>query len=430
MAEQATGTATKAVEGSFEDLRDDIQAAVQASGLFGEHSWITNTFADSAIVCSYGEGKPPSHWRVAYSLDAAGAVVLGATERVEIAEVIVTGPAADAAMAEDAGGGEYNDDDFAGKSDADGLQYKAVDLKVKAVSDAEVNGVKGWTVEGYVTQWNVVDREGDVTIPGCFKRWLAEFGLPVAKYEHGQTVGKYLDAAEDDYGLLVKGFVPEDPATDLLHKLLKIGAVAKMSIGWRPYPGGMTKRADGVRELREIMLPEASFVAVPMHPGASITSVKGGGGFMPTASFDERVGAVTDALQATRAEAGALFATRAAAGRDLGGKNLEAMAVLAVASGDALLDLLGIESKAGRSLAAVRRRHLADMARSITALLAALPDGERAEVEALIEGGDTPADDAPKSGDVIVARRREAELYELKLQRYADKATNPIGVSP
>lgn len=323
----------------------------------------------------------------------------------------------------------------AAKADAAPLQYKAVDFKVKSVTDDEVNGVKGWTAEGYVTQWNVVDREGDVTIPGCFDRWLAETGLPVAKYEHGGTVGKYLAAAGDSYGFLMKAFVPEDPATDLLHKLLKIGAVAKMSIGWRPYPGGMKTRADGVRELREIMLPEASFVAVPMHPGASITSVKGGGGFMPDASFDERVSAVTDALQATRAEAGALFATRAATDQQLGAKNLDAMATLAVASGDALLELIGIESKAGRSPAAVRRRHLADLARSISAFLAALPDGERAEVEALIEGdGETelPAPTAtPKADDVIAARRREAELYEIKLQRYAVKATaEPVGATP
>lgn len=433
MAEQAQ---TKAVEGSFEDLRDDIAAAVTASGLFGEHSWVTNTFADSVIVCSYGEGKPPTHWRVGYSLDAAGAVVLGAAERVEIAEVIVSGPSADAAMAEDAGG-EYSDDDLAGKAGG-GLQYKSVDFEVKAVNDETINGVKGWTAEGYVTEWNVVDREGDVTIPGCFDRWLAEQGLPIAKYEHGGTVGKYLDARGDSYGFLMKAFVPEDPATELLHKLMKIGAVAKMSIGWRPYPGGMTKRADGVRELREIMLPEASFVAIPMHPGATITNVKSAGA-LPDAKFDERLEAATAALLEAVSDAGALVSRRVAQDRAPSAKSLDAVAALAVASGDAMLGLLGVEAKAGRALSGVRKRHLADLAKAVGAILASLPEGERAEIEALIEnaGGEGTETGGGKAAPEAVnvagaARRREAELFELKLQRYARSAPvpEPLGVTP
>lgn len=425
MAEQAQ---TKAVEGSFEDLRDDIAAAVTASGLFGEHSWVTNTFADSVIVCSYGEGKPPTHWRVGYSLDAAGAVVLGAAERVEIAEVIVTGPAADAAMAEDAGG-EYSDDDLAGKAGG-GLRYKSVDFEVKAVNDETINGVKGWTFEGYASVWGVVDRENDVTIKGCFSRSLAD-GLPVAKYEHGPTIGKYLDAREDDHGLWLKGFVPEDPATELVHKLMKIGAVAKMSIGWRPYPGGMSKRADGVRELRDIMLPEASPVAVPMLPATSIANVKSAG-VLPDAKFDERIEAATAALHEAVSDAGALVSRRVAQDRAPSAKSLDAVAALAVASGDAMLGLLGVEAKAGRALSGVRKRHLADLAKAVGSILASLPEGERKEIEALIDDTSGEGDGgkaAPDTADVAgAARRREAELFELKLQRYARQA--PAAMTP
>lgn len=433
MADQATETATKAVEGSFEDLRDDIAAAVTASGLFGEYSWVTNTFADSVIVCSYGEGRPPTHWRVGYTVDANGAVVLGAAERVEIAEVIVTGAAAEPAITENAGG-EYSDDDVAGKADG-ALYYKSVDFEVKSVTDSEVNGVKGWTFEGYASVWDVVDRENDVTLKGCFARSLAENGLPITKYEHGPTIGKYLDAREDDHGLWLKGFVPEDPATELVHKLMKIGAVAKMSIGWRPYPGGMTKRADGVRELRDIMLPEASPVAVPMLPATSIANVKSGG-VLPDAKFDERIEAATAALNEAVLDAGAFVGRRVAQDRAAPTKCLDAVSVLAVASGDAALDLLRIEIKAGRALSGVRKRHLADLAKAVGAILASLPEGERAEIDALIDGvaeGDTGDKASPgAAGAAGAARRREAELYELKLQRYARQApaANPLGVTP
>lgn len=429
MAKQAQ---TKAVEGSFEDLRDDIAAAVTASGLFGEYAWVTNTFADSVIVCSYGEGRPPTHWRVGYTVGADGAIVLGAAERVEIAEVIVSGAAAQAAAAEDAGG-EYSDDDVAGKADG-GLYYKSVDFEVKSVTDSEVNGVKGWTFEGYASVWDVVDRENDVTLKGCFSRSLAENGLPITKYEHGPTIGKYLDAREDDHGLWLKGFVPEDPATELVHKLMKIGAVAKMSIGWRPYPGGMSKRADGVRELRDIMLPEASPVAVPMLPATSIANVKSGG-VLPDAKFDERIEAATAALNEAVLDAGAFVGRRVAQDRAAPTKCLDAVSVLAVASGDAALDLLRIEIKAGRALSGVRKRHLADLAKAVGAILASLPDGEREEIEALIddaagEGTETGGGKAAPESAVAAgaARRREAELYELKLQRYARQA--PAAMTP
>ena len=424
MADQATETATKAVEGSFEHLRDSVQAAVQASGLFGDHAWVTNTFADSAVVCTYGEGKPPAHFRVGYSVGADGSVALGAAEPVVIAEVVVTS-AADAADSDAAGdmGGEYNDDDLDAKADG-AVQHKTLDFELKAVGEDQINGVKGWTFEGYATVWNVVDRENDVTIKGAFTRWLAENGLPVAKHEHGPTVGKYLDAREDDHGLWLKGFVPEDPQTELLHKLMKIGAVAKMSIGWRPYPGGMTKRADGVRELRSIMLPEASIVAVPMLPATQITSVKSG--VLPDAKFDERIEAATAALTEAVADAGALVARRTAQDRAPSAKSLDAIAALAVASGDALVGLVTVETKAGRALSGVRKRHLADLAKAVGAILASLPEAEREEIEALIDGGaageGTETGGGKADGAAGAARRREAELYELKLQRYARQA--------
>jgi len=428
MAEQATETATKAVEGSFEHLRDSIQSAVTASPLFGEQAWVTNTFADSVVVCTYGEGKPPAHFRVPYAIDGDGAVSLGSAEPVTIAEVVVTTSAGAATEGDggDATGGEYSDDATDTKGDGP-INYKTVDFEVKSVAEDSLNGVKGWTFEGYASVWDVVDRENDVTVKGCFSRSLAENGLPVARYEHGPTVGKYLDAREDDHGLWVKGFVPEDPATELLHKLMKIGAVAKMSIGWRPYPGGMTKRADGVRELRSIMLPEASIVATPMLPATQITSVKSAG-VLPDAKFDERIEAATAALHEAVADAGALVGRRVAQDRAPSAKSLDAVAALAVASGDAMLGLLAVEAKAGRALSGVRKRHLADLAKAVSAILASLPDGERAEIEALIDdggegaetGGGKAAPDA--SGAAGAARRREAELYELKLQRVAREA--------
>ena len=430
---------TKYVTGSFEHLRESIVAAIRVAGFFGGDFSVTNTLADCMTACTYGVyGSRAAQWRVPYTVDAAGAIKLGAPEQITIDEVITpVAPAIEDVVASD-DGGEYSDDDVAGKA-GDGLYYKAVDFEVKAVTDSTINGVKGWTFEGYASVWDVVDREGDITVKGCFARSLSEFGLPITKYEHGPTIGKYLEAKEDDHGLWLKGFVPEDPATELVHKLMKIGAVAKMSIGWRPYPGGMTKRADGVRELRAVMLPEASPVGVPMLPATEITSVKAATGALPDAKFDERVEAATAALNEAVADAGALVSRRTAQDRAPSAKSLDAVAALAVASGDAMLGLLHVEAKAGRALSGVRKRHLADLAKAVGAILASLPDGERKEIEALIDdaGGeatDTGGGKAAPNAAVAVgaARRREAELYELKLARYAPQAPvlDSHGVTP
>ncbi|MEO8082521.1 MAG: HK97 family phage prohead protease [Ardenticatenales bacterium] len=443
MAQPAVATETKAVEGSFERLRDGLRAAIFASGQFNGGFEITNTLPDRVTIRVYGRemymgdpaGQRSRGWQIPYSVGAGGAITLGTAEPIVIEENItaVSQGNPTEAVAAEATGGEYSDDDVAGKADG-GLFYKAIDFEVKSVSETELNGVKGWTAEGYVTEWNVVDREGDVTIPGCFDRWLREQGLPVAKYEHGGTVGKYLSAAGDAYGFLMKAFVPEDPATELLHKLMKIGAVAKMSIGWRPYPGGMAKRADGVRELREIMLPEASFVAIPMHPGAQVTSVKSGA--LPDAKFDERIEAATAALNTAVADAGALVSRRTAQDRAPSAKSLDAVAALAVASGDAMVTLVSVETKAGRALSGVRKRHLADLMKAMGAILASLPEGERKEIEALVDDGAGEGEGgkaAPNTSDAAgAARRREAELFELKLLRYARQAPVPdsLGVTP
>lgn len=418
-----TGGGEKTIEGSFEGLRDSIQAALDASGLF-EHAYITNTFAGDVIVCAYGSGSTPTHWRVAYTLDESGGVALGTVTRVEIAEVVV----AEAGDASDASGGENSDDEYEETSDDEldqkrsgELYRKTVPFEIKAVSETEVNGVKGWTYEGYASVFGVVDHEGDVTVPGCFAKSLAG-GLPVTKYEHGPTIGICLEAKEDDHGLWVKGFVPEDPQTDLIRKLMKIGAVAKMSYGWRPYAGGMRKRADGARELLSIRVPEVSPVAIPMLDATEITAVKA---VRADAPLGERLGAVADALTAATHEAEALVARRIADERDPSSKALDGVARLAVASGDALVACLRTEVKAGRAIAGVRKRHLADLMKSVRALMDSLPEGEREEIEAMLEGrgaGGKSAQASNADADARAARRREAEILELQLKRYARNA--------
>jgi HK97 family phage prohead protease len=274
------------------------------------------------------------------------------------------------------------------------LERKVFDFRADAVvEDVTVNGVPGWTFEGYFSVWDVVDGEGDATRRGAFKRTFAA-GLPIVKYEHGPTVGTVLDAREDEHGPWVKGFVPLDPSTDFIHKLMKIGAVAKMSYGWRPYPGGVHVRSDGVRELTDIQLFEVSPVAIPMLDATSITSVKAGepvkagANGLPDAPLDVQLTAAGWALKAAVAEAEAYLDRRTAEGRDVSVKCSWALGELAMDSGEAMLAILSAETKAGQAVAGARKRFVADMMRALRSFIDSLPEAERSQVEAMLTDGD------------------------------------------
>lgn len=288
----------------------------------------------------------------------------------------------------------------------DPMQFKQFDFAADSIVEGAVlNGVPGWTADGYFSAWGVQDAEGDVTHRGAFARTFAE-GLPLVKYEHGPTTGKTIAAKEDDYGPWVRMFFPTDPATDFIHKLMKIGAVAKMSYGWKPYPGGMTARADGGRDLTAVQLFEVSPVAIPMLDATAITEVKAGANGLPDAPLDVQLTAAGLALKAACCEAEAHQARRVEAYRALSEKNAAAVGELAELSGEAMLSLLYVETKAGRAVAGSRKRFVADMMRALRSFIDSLPEEERGQVEAMLNDATDASDDKTLA---------EADALELAL---------------
>jgi hypothetical protein len=134
--------------------------------------------------------------------------------------------------------------------------------------------------EGHGAVFGNVDLGGDVILPGAFKRTLAEHKangtFPAMFWMHDQTriPGKWLDIAEDDRGLPVKGALASTDLGKEVHTLLKMDAVGGLSIGYRPAPGGVEYDDDGVRLLKEVQLFEVSIVAIPMNPKAQVAHVK------------------------------------------------------------------------------------------------------------------------------------------------------------
>src|SRR4029078_3246895 len=102
---------------------------------------------------------------------------------IETAVTLMPTPSEGAAMS------EYSGDAGVPKH-SEGFFTKHIDFKASSVGDVtELNGVKGWTFEGYITAWDAIDEEGDATVKGCFDRTLTEHGMHVVQKQHAHTFG-------------------------------------------------------------------------------------------------------------------------------------------------------------------------------------------------------------------------------------------------
>ncbi|WP_426262809.1 HK97 family phage prohead protease [Sphingomonas sp. PWP1-2] len=120
---------------------------------------------------------------------------------------------------------------------------------------------------GYAAIFDTVDRGGDVIRAGAFAGVSA--GVPLLWQHRGVPVGAIERIATDARGLRVVARV-DDPR---LAGLVRSGAVAGLSIGYRAR--GVRPRLGGrrVRELTALELVEVSLVVSPMHPAARVHRV-------------------------------------------------------------------------------------------------------------------------------------------------------------
>lgn len=147
------------------------------------------------------------------------------------------------------------------------MQLDRLFIETKFVSDDTGE------IEGIAWPFGSPDRVGDVIQKGAFSG--ATLPLPMLfGHDGNDPVGAWSEATEADDGLHLKGrlLVGEVKRADEVSALVKAGAVRGISIGF------ITKksagRKGGGRNISQLELLEASLVAIPMHPGAQITSAK------------------------------------------------------------------------------------------------------------------------------------------------------------
>lgn len=128
------------------------------------------------------------------------------------------------------------------------------------------------SIEGLAWPFGTPDRVGDVIEKGAFSG--ARAPLPMLfGHDPNDPVGVWSEATEAADGLRLKGrlLVDEVARAREVHALVKSGAVGGLSIGF------ITRKAEprkGGRTIKALELVECSLVAIPMHPGARVTSAK------------------------------------------------------------------------------------------------------------------------------------------------------------
>lgn len=153
------------------------------------------------------------------------------------------------------------------------------------------DGDEPGTFSGYGAVFGNIDDGGDQILKGAFKETLREWkrGNRAIKmlWQHGGgwgdaefmlPIGKWLDLAEDDHGLRVKGrLIALD--TDIgrrLHAALKEGEIDQMSIGYSALDVAYgTKPDEPRRKLKKLDLFEVSLVLFGMNDETSVDAVKG-----------------------------------------------------------------------------------------------------------------------------------------------------------
>ncbi len=147
-------------------------------------------------------------------------------------------------------------------------------LEIKALKDTG-------EFEGYGSTFGgEPDAYGDVIAPGAYTESLADHKakktMPKLFWQHNsdEPIGKWVDAEEDDHGLLMRGKLNMDVQRGKeAYALLKAGDIDGLSIGYR-IKNYSVDTDTGVWTLEKLDLIEVSIVSVGANENAVVQSVK------------------------------------------------------------------------------------------------------------------------------------------------------------
>jgi uncharacterized protein len=150
-----------------------------------------------------------------------------------------------------------------------------------------------------VSVFGNVDLEGDMVMPGAFKRTLEERGLPPIFYSHqwwDGPIGATEKAEETEGGLVIEGrlFLDLAEKARTVHASMAAGQLREFSFAYEVVESkSETRDGQDVRLLEELELYEVGPTLVGMNPATELIDVRSGLR-LPRAAAPEHEEASTD----------------------------------------------------------------------------------------------------------------------------------------
>ena len=134
--------------------------------------------------------------------------------------------------------------------------YKSFELEVKDVDTK--NGV----VAGYFSAFGMVDSDGDIIMPGSFKRSIQDWGVEgkqrikhLLNHNPSQPLGKLTVLKEDGYGLYYESKIGTHQLGKDFIKMVESGLIGEHSIGFKTL---REQKGTEANEIYDVMLFEGS----------------------------------------------------------------------------------------------------------------------------------------------------------------------------
>ena len=150
--------------------------------------------------------------------------------------------------------------------------YKSVATKAKDVD------VKSRTITGYASTFGFKDSDGDVIMPGAYKKSLAERSaagknriLHLYQHDPTQVLSRPYLLKEDNIGLYFETTLPETRLANDVLKLYEAGIIEEHSVGFNVI---RKEQKQGYTELHELKLWEFSSVSWGANEQSIFTGFK------------------------------------------------------------------------------------------------------------------------------------------------------------
>jgi HK97 family phage prohead protease len=134
--------------------------------------------------------------------------------------------------------------------------YKSFDLEVKDVDTK--NGI----VAGYFSAFGMMDSDGDIIMPGAFKRSIQDWGVEgkqrikhLLNHNPSQPLGKLTTLKEDGYGLYYESKIGSHQLGKDFIKMVESGLIGEHSIGFKTL---REQKGSEANEIFDVMLFEGS----------------------------------------------------------------------------------------------------------------------------------------------------------------------------